>query len=109
MRLYISVNLKQYPLTFVLGFYVGSNMITIADQSQFANFLIFFTDSLLGLQVSLIIKRWWTQYELLPWPGWFVIVIFMLVFITAITVILIMVIIISCIVSRISISQSHNF
>ena len=27
MRLYISVNLKQYPLTFVLGFYVGPNMI----------------------------------------------------------------------------------
>ena len=27
MRLYISVNLKQYPLTFLLGFYVGPNMI----------------------------------------------------------------------------------
>ena len=27
MRLYISVNLKQYPLTFVLGFYVGPNII----------------------------------------------------------------------------------
>ena len=34
MRLYISVNLKQYPLTFVLGFYVSPNMIIMINQSQ---------------------------------------------------------------------------
>lgn len=40
MRNYCHNNLKAYPITFLLGFYV-----------------------------SLIIKRWWAQYELLPWPG----------------------------------------
>lgn len=34
MRLYISVNLKQYPLTFVLGFYVGPNIIIMINQSE---------------------------------------------------------------------------
>ena len=34
MRLYISVNLKQYPLTFVLGFYVSPNMIIMISQSE---------------------------------------------------------------------------
>lgn len=41
-RLYTNQNLRSIPLTFVLGFYV-----------------------------SLIINRWWKQYELLPWPDSF--------------------------------------
>ena len=42
LRLYCSLNLSNVPLTFMLGFYV-----------------------------SLIVKRWWTQYNLLPWPDSF--------------------------------------
>ena len=42
LRLYCSLNLSNVPLTFLLGFYV-----------------------------SLIVKRWWTQYNLLPWPDSF--------------------------------------
>jgi len=41
-RLYTNQNLRSIPLTFVLGFYV-----------------------------SLIINRWWRQYQLLPWPDSF--------------------------------------
>ena len=42
LRFYCSLNLSNVPLTFMLGFYV-----------------------------SLIVKRWWTQYNLLPWPDSF--------------------------------------
>lgn len=42
LRLYVNQNLNSIPLIFVLGFYV-----------------------------SLIVKRWWDQYELLPWPDSF--------------------------------------
>ena len=40
--MYCNKNLKSVPLTFMLGFYV-----------------------------SLIVSRWWKQYELLPWPDSF--------------------------------------
>ena len=39
MRTYCHDQLSSIPLTFVLGFYV-----------------------------SLIVRRWWCQYSLLPWP-----------------------------------------
>ena len=42
LRLYCHENLKTVPLTFMLGFYV-----------------------------SLIVTRWWKQYNLLPWPDSF--------------------------------------
>jgi len=42
LRLYCHENLKSVPLTFMLGFYV-----------------------------SLIVTRWWKQYNLLPWPDSF--------------------------------------
>ena len=42
LRLYCHENLKTVPLTFMLGFYV-----------------------------SLIVSRWWKQYNLLPWPDSF--------------------------------------
>ena len=42
LRLYCHENLKTVPLTFMLGFYV-----------------------------SLIVSRWWKQYNLLPWPDTF--------------------------------------
>ena len=42
LQLYCSENLKSVPLTFMLGFYV-----------------------------SLIVSRWWKQYNLLPWPDSF--------------------------------------
>jgi len=42
LRLYCSQNLSNVPLTFMLGFYV-----------------------------SLVVNRWWKQYQLLPWPDSF--------------------------------------
>ena len=42
LRLYCSNNLSNIPLTFMLGFYV-----------------------------SLVVDRWWKQYQLLPWPDSF--------------------------------------
>lgn len=42
LRLYCSLNLSNIPLTFMLGFYV-----------------------------SVIVKRWWLQFNLLPWPDSF--------------------------------------
>ncbi|XP_023341651.1 bestrophin-4 [Eurytemora carolleeae] len=43
-RMYVNHSLKTIPLTFVLGFYV-----------------------------SLVLKRWWLQYNTLPWPDSFAI------------------------------------
>ena len=39
LKAYCSIQMSSIPMTFVLGFYV-----------------------------SLIVKRWWDQYNLLPWP-----------------------------------------
>ena len=39
MRLYFGAQSESIPMSFVLGFYV-----------------------------SLVVKRWWEQYKLLPWP-----------------------------------------
>ena len=75
--------LVVFEVTVYLGLYYAINMVFrfVLDQDQkirFSKVVTYFDASLstfsrdltflLGFYVSLVAKRWWDQYRLLPWP-----------------------------------------